>query len=302
MCIIFTCKTAVPSEPYLDEAQKRNDDGIGLAWITEVDDEKDKKKKIPMVAWDKDLSLEQLKEWLKENPAPTPDSPYIIHFRTASVGEALAELCHPFPMVDGAPVALSGLAPGVLFHNGTWHTWDDHLKAALYGGGGQKKMPFGAWSDSRAMALLSYWYGEGYLTFLRNSNRIATMVAGRMGVDKDGKKIPNPIWEWGNWVAGEEPGYRQSTTLSLPKSYGFNDRRVRKSDESSRARGGDLDDHPGAAATGAQPILGSGGFFVSDDERSGPEFSDYEITEMLIELTHEWDREGDVCKCFEGVV
>lgn len=155
MCIIYSCKTSRPTDDEILRADDRNSDGIGVAW--RETDKKGKRK----VVWEKGLKVEELLDML-HNAAPP--FPYVLHFRSASMGQPdVPELTHPFVASPAASVALRGEAEQVLFHNGSWHMWKSKLRDDLIRYG--KKVPAGPWSDSRAIAWYFGVYGPEIFRF-----------------------------------------------------------------------------------------------------------------------------------------
>lgn len=145
MCIVITCQRgARPTEEMLEDAAFRNDDGAGIAWIEEVDDEY-------KVVWEKGLDVEGLKRLNAEVPHP-----YIVHLRKQSAGDATDNLTHPFPIGPQADDALDGIADRVLFHNGTVSNWKDYYRSFVASRDLDQFIPagFDRMSDTRAMAYM----------------------------------------------------------------------------------------------------------------------------------------------------
>lgn len=204
MCVIFSCEKELPGKEYLEAAQDRHPDGIGVAWPA---------KEKGLVEFRKGL---EVKDLLKLYPILPPDGT-VIHFRAASIGGKEKELCHPFPLVPGAPDdMLEGKVPGVLFQNGTWSTWTLHMKDGIMLSG--EKLDFrttGFWSDARALAWLVEKYGEWILQAYTESQqmRILTMLPGKSG------HISRMYW--GEWKDDEKGRWRLSNReFSLPKVKG----------------------------------------------------------------------------------
>lgn len=154
MCVIMVCGDKRPSPELVDKAWNHNDHGGGVAW------REPNSKNETIVRWEKGLDKEQMQEYCKTLPFP-----FIAHFRIASVGGRLEDLCHPFEIGPKASTKLSGVTSrGVLFHNGTWGQWRSMgMEAAINRG---IKVPPGPWSDSRTMAWLASHLGEGVLEFI----------------------------------------------------------------------------------------------------------------------------------------
>lgn len=149
MCVIMIAETKRPSELMLRAGMDQNDQGNGIAW-----------REDKQVKWAKGLSDDELVDLAFAVPLP-----FICHFRIATVGGKLKELCHPFPIDNSPSVALTGATKGsMLFHNGHWSEWrrticDATLQAKL-------KIPPGEWSDSRAMAYAVSIYGHNFANLL----------------------------------------------------------------------------------------------------------------------------------------
>lgn len=135
MCVIIAGSDKRPTLAELRACERRNPDGAGLAWLNEDGS----------VSFRKGISARAMHSMIRELPKGTP---FVGHFRYATVGEPSDELCHPFPISRRTSLATSGdLDRGqrVLFHNGTWTGWRSVLRGA-------SNLPRGEWSDSRALA------------------------------------------------------------------------------------------------------------------------------------------------------
>lgn len=145
MCVIALIEDKRPSTEMVEKMWNKNPDGGGLAW-----------RKDGYVHWKKGLKLSEMQGMIKSLPTP-----FIAHFRIASVGGVKDELCHPFPISEKVELDLSGKTKGgVLFHNGHWGDWKKELVSM------HVKLPRNPWSDSRAMALMTYYSGFGFLDVL----------------------------------------------------------------------------------------------------------------------------------------
>lgn len=157
MCTIIVCMSGTPTIEELEEADKANGDGAGIAWPG-----KDKDGN-PVVHYRRGLSsVKEIQEVYKKEKLKGV-FPFIIHFRAASSGGKDARLTHPFPLDKVASLELSGTAPGVLAHNGTWSGWRTDLREMARAAKGSLRIPRGPWSDSRAMAFLTANFGPGYM-------------------------------------------------------------------------------------------------------------------------------------------
>lgn len=204
MCVIFSTNKELPGEEYLEAAQDRHPDGIGVAWPS---------KEKGLVEFRKGLTVKELQKLYPILPA----NGTVIHFRAASIGGKEKELCHPFPLIPGAPDDMfEGKVPGVLFQNGTWSTWALHMKDGIMLSG--EKLDFrttGFWSDARALAWLVARYGEWILQAYTESQqmRILTMLPNKSG------EITRCYW--GDWKDDEKGRWRLSNKeFTLPKAKG----------------------------------------------------------------------------------
>jgi len=152
MCIIAVCNDRPLTRKECKRCWNSNSDGAGVAWI---------EKKV--VRWKKGfMTLDDLEKWYFElSPPPLP---HVIHFRSATAGDIIPELTHPFVM-DVVKSTIKGKTKrGVLFHNGVITNWE--IKLDLIGYWcikNSRKLPEGQWSDSRAVAALCGILGIDYL-------------------------------------------------------------------------------------------------------------------------------------------
>lgn len=158
MCVIMVCEDTKPSPDMLRAGFRANDKGAGIAWRENTP--ADKKAKTPAstkVRWKKAITdPEEVVQMVDKLPLP-----FVVHFRIPSIGGGSVDLTHPFPIRKGVELDHEGTADEVLFHNGTWHRWDDEMfKAALLKG---VKLPRAPFSDSRMMAWLTHLLGRGFL-------------------------------------------------------------------------------------------------------------------------------------------
>ena len=144
MCVIITGTDKRPSLRDLRACELQNPDGAGIAWSADG-----------AASFEKGLDAEQVHRILRGLPKGTP---YVVHFRYATVGEPEPGLTHPFPIGARTSLRTSGRQlRRVLFHNGTWPRWKAALSAV------KGKRPAGPWSDSRALAFLLSKVGEVWL-------------------------------------------------------------------------------------------------------------------------------------------
>lgn len=158
MCVIVYLdnEAARPSESVIERMWNQNPDGGGYAHRTEIEG-------VKYVVWGKNISLAEMKVLAKTMPLPG-----VLHFRRASSGGKLPELCHPFEISRTTSLDLAGVTTNpVLFHNGDWHSdWKSEVlrcSAAF-----ACPLPDGrAWSDTRAMAFLSSLFSpKAYMDFI----------------------------------------------------------------------------------------------------------------------------------------
>ena len=187
MCVIYACTDELPSDEELGRGAFTNDDGAGISWFRNG-----------KIAWVKGLksSPETVKEVIEKQEIQFP---FAIHFRAASIGGIDEALTHPFPLSPNADTWLEGEADKVLHHNGTWAKWDDVLLQAVLGSD-KISIPEGPWSDSRALAFLAFWKGDGIIPFLTEESRILIH-----NVDQE-----YPFWFWGKWEQEKDQGWSQS--------------------------------------------------------------------------------------------
>lgn len=135
MCVIIaTADKKLPVDE-LESASWYNPDGFGVAWLENG-----------LVRYSKFREF-NWKKWRQ------PDGPVVLHFRLATAGEVMPELCHPFPISRATPAITKGVAKRVLFHNGhvgEWKSLMQFVPASRRGG---------PWSDSRVVAHLIYQDG-----------------------------------------------------------------------------------------------------------------------------------------------
>lgn len=166
MCVILIAKTARLTKSVLERAIGANADGNGVAWIENG-----------TVRFRKGLTAEQTLDIVPRLPTP-----YVFHARIATVGNPQRALTHPFPCDPSIrPDALSGRTKrGVLFHNGTWHSWEDYHD--------HDGLPV---SDSRVMADLVAEYGwEGVTDLVGTWQRVVLVTPTKIHVHGDGWTEP----------------------------------------------------------------------------------------------------------------
>ena len=165
MCQILFSEKANPPEEVMTFANANNKDGFGYAYVEGK-----------VVKYQKGFDQkEHTKEFIKAYHAlPFPKA---IHYRLATHGGICRELTHPFPIKRGVPLSLEGEAPAVLFHNGIWSSWDEHLRQCIYGGTLNPNILKQLMSDSRALAILAQRFGPDILDVADlNSNKVLVLT------------------------------------------------------------------------------------------------------------------------------
>lgn len=199
MCIIFACHGKTPSEEDLNLGASCNKDGAGIAWIDSFG------KKTAAVHWQKGLPStgKAIIEAIEKHKITYP---FVIHYRSASIGPSCSELTHPFPITNDLEDWSVGTTRRVLFHNGHIPEWKNWFIPVMFSAP-SLEIPAGPWSDSRALAAVVNLKGEGILDFIRDSSRIAILDS----IASEGFKKTDPISyirTYGNWI--EKDGWQQS--------------------------------------------------------------------------------------------
>lgn len=155
-CVIMIVDDERPTAEMVRAGFKANPNGAGFAWRDTMKD--GTKKSVPIVRWKKGITdVDEVVDMAAKLPLP-----YILHCRIPSIGGPSLELNHPFPVSKDVSVDLEGWTKGeVLFHNGTWHGWNNKMyEAALLRG---IKLPRAPFSDTRMMAWVYNLLGRGFL-------------------------------------------------------------------------------------------------------------------------------------------
>lgn len=182
MCVIAINETTRMTEAHVKKMFGQNKDGAGIAW-----------RENGRVQWRKGLSEEEMKDLCLTVPLP-----FVAHFRIASCGGIKPELTHPFPIMKEVPLALKGssLHP-VMFHNGHYSMWEEKLLNFAINNG--VKIPTGAWSDSRFMAMMGAYCGLTALPFFREKIVAFGLedmdIWGSGWAEVDGLYVSNRSWE-----------------------------------------------------------------------------------------------------------
>lgn len=189
MCVILSAEKERPTRAEMEQAAAKNPDGAGIAWI------ENGTVRFKKVGPGHDAEIMDLAE--------TVPTPYVAHFRITSVGETRPELSHPFPLRHTQTLATSGKATnGVLFQNGTWREWKQHLLAAAASTG--QPVGDGPLTDTRAITYLATTLGLGILETIPEHNRIAVVTK-------------NGVRRYGAGWSEYAPGLWVSNTLWVPR-------------------------------------------------------------------------------------
>ena len=168
MCIILLAETKHLTKDILTKAENNNPHGSGIAWINQ------KTKKVQWIKAE-NLTAKKIYKIIKSKKIQLP---YIVHFRITSIGETCDKLCHPFSLnAKLNENELTGSSEeGVLFHNGTMRSYNDHLK--LIFNLNNEKLPSGKISDSRTMSYLASEkrLGFEYLERCTKGQKIAVLT------------------------------------------------------------------------------------------------------------------------------
>jgi hypothetical protein len=201
MCVIMIAKTVRPTPDMVIKAWDANPDGAGIAWREGIEDNTE-------VVWEKGIMD---KDSALELAANTP-LPYVMHFRVASVGGVRQALTHPFQVEMDAPLGLSGRTKGMLlFHNGHWAAWaEKSMEAAIHS---NAVVPTGAWSDTRALAWLTWLYGPGFMELLPAQKGVLMDPFGQTVFTGDGWYHINDVWCSNNWFMKK---YESKVTNHVP--------------------------------------------------------------------------------------
>lgn len=138
MCVIVISPKASnrPTLETLKACEASNRDGGGVAWLENG-----------KPTYRKGVDAEFIHDIMN-----LVSGPVVAHFRIATVGGVKPVLCHPFPISPSPSQALQGQHNALLFHNGTWSSWEGTLNAVAKRHNIQLK---GEFSDSRASALVA---------------------------------------------------------------------------------------------------------------------------------------------------
>lgn len=187
MCVIVAGKKQKPTADELRACAAANPDGNGVAWVEDG-----------LVRFEKGIALAQVEERVRAAP-----SWWAAHFRIGTAGGKSPELCHPFPVERDVPLALSGSAKSVLFHNGHVGDWEETVLARILSSPDAVEVPPGAWSDSRAYAWLVARHGRNVLSFASGKWLLLTRSGPRIfpGSQAGWSKVGSVWYSNTNWVS-----------------------------------------------------------------------------------------------------
>jgi hypothetical protein len=184
MCVIMIAGKERPTVEMVERGWNHNKDGAGIAWR-----ERNDRGEVEVVFQKGVMELPEIQELCKNVPLP-----YVVHFRVASCGGVSPELTHPFIVSKDVRLELVGRTKGgVLFHNGHWGPWNEKaIDAAIHS---NTKVPPGTkWSDSRAMAWMTYLYGPGFMELLTSQKGVLMTPANTQVFLGSGWDKINNVW------------------------------------------------------------------------------------------------------------
>ena len=260
MCQIFWCPRDVPSLDILWEANRANSHGIGFAWVEQGRVNWSK-------GWDEKKFNEATAEFL------TKPFPKAIHFRFATHGGGGMDMTHPFNVTRLSRPDLTGRSSSVLFHNGVWTDYDQHVLSGVIAGTIPKKALNYELSDSRGMALLAGNFGERILDLMDLTGEKVLIMHGdgtsvRYGTwYQDGEKDEDEWYAWvnnrGGVVEREDTGwYHSNMHLSLESKKRYKARMEAK----GKSSGGTQTSSSGTQTSSAHSVLPKGSYLSSDYE------------------------------------
>ena len=184
MCVALIIRGKVaPSLKQFQAMEAANSDGAGLAWVEDG-----------RVCYTKGHTAKEIHEMVVELPRPI-----FVHFRYATAGGKMAQLCHPFPLTQQVETSVVGHAGAVMMHNGHWSGWEGYKSVVA---DDNQPMPDGPWSDTRLAAYCMTQYPK-------QLDALASIVGGKLAIlNKKGK-----IRTWGSWTEIRSlPGVKFSNT------------------------------------------------------------------------------------------
>lgn len=153
--------------------------------------------------------------------------PYLLHFRWATLGDKIPELCHPFPIGPRALLGETvGFADSVLIHNGTWNRFEHHIPI-------NSEIP-AAVIDHASDTAIAAWLMQDNPDVIKEimwATAVASVKNGELDVvtrgtwsQHEGNWYSNLNWvptnkvNWGDWYQGSKWGRAVNTFDSTPKS------------------------------------------------------------------------------------
>jgi len=160
MCVIIIPTKKHPTLEELESAEATNPHGGGIAW----------KGADGLLRYVKDIDAKEVFGIIEEEE---PQFPYITHFRITSSGTTRPELCHPFPINHSVTLKTTWKGKSsLMFHNGTFSDWKQFVAPHS----GSKDFPKGRiWSDSRAIAWLTYKTNRNIFRFIKEKIAIINL-------------------------------------------------------------------------------------------------------------------------------
>ena len=191
MCIIVIAKDRYITDDELTNCFQNNVDGAGIAWS-------DGEKVIVRKGF---MNLSDLISFYNENPIPLP---HVLHCRTATSGDVIPEMTHPFKVSPLSELAVrEDLDCPVLFHNGVIPEWKS-LLLNMVTSGKIPMMPKGQMNDTRVAAIMAALPTIG--------DDVLEILSGKFVViQPDGT-----ITRWGNFeesngIYASNDGYKRTT-------------------------------------------------------------------------------------------
>jgi len=199
MCVILQFDSVMPKSSMLKNAEDRNRDGGGFAYI-----------KDGLVHWEKGLHVtaKYVEKYVKRNKL-TKKNNLIVHFRIGTHGENNDMLCHPFPLglrKNGQAVenSVRGASTNpVMFHNGIWDEYDEYAVKLAFNSD-TIRIPDGDMSDSSIMAWCASHKGINFLEFTKEKVIVLTtkgsITYGDGWTTVDKVKCSNDLFEPETWT------------------------------------------------------------------------------------------------------
>jgi hypothetical protein len=195
MCIIAVCNDRKMTDQEFEYCWGNNSDGVGMGYATPAG-------KIVYVKG----FMEQEQAWDAYRKITRRKRSHVVHFRKKSAGEVCQALTHPFIGEPMSPIKLAyaGTKP-IVFHNGTHPDYESIVLSISIS---QGRLPVGAMSDTRALAMLVGVLGVDALKYAKGKFAVIT---------------PKQIITYGDFT--EEDGIEFSNTdyKYKPYTYAYSD-------------------------------------------------------------------------------